>query len=42
MFGEFVAGAYRAWGSQKATGMIRLAAKSQMLEFRGQERFTLS
>jgi hypothetical protein len=41
-FGEFVAGAYRAWGKRKADGIIRLAVKSHMIEFRGQHRIVIS
>jgi hypothetical protein len=40
-FGDVVAGGYRAWGRRKAKGMIRLAIKLQMIEFRGQQRFVL-
>jgi len=40
-FGDFVAGVYHAWGKRKANGMIRLAIKLQMIEFRGQQRFVL-
>jgi hypothetical protein len=42
MFGDFVAGAYRAWGERRATGIIRLAVKAQLIEFRGRERFVIS
>ncbi len=41
-FGDFVAGSYRAWGKRKAEGMIRLAIKSHLIEFRGRERFAFS
>jgi hypothetical protein len=41
-FGDFVAGGYRAWGKRRANGMIRLASKARMLQFRGQERFVIS
>ena len=41
-FGEFVAGSYRAWGKHKANEIIRLAIKTQMLEFRGPQRYEIS
>jgi hypothetical protein len=41
-FGDFVAGGYHAWGKRKAEGMIRLAIKSHLIEFRGCQRFVIS
>jgi hypothetical protein len=41
-FGEFVAGGYRVWGKRKAAGIIRLAIKSHLLEFRGQQGYKIS
>ncbi len=41
-FGEFVAGSSRAWGKRKANGIIRLAVKTQLIEFRGSERFVIA
>jgi hypothetical protein len=41
-FGDFIAGSYRAWGKGRAEGIIRLAVKAQLIEFRGQERFVIS
>jgi|HubBroStandDraft_1064217.scaffolds.fasta_scaffold241208_2 hypothetical protein len=41
-FGEFVAGAYRAWGERCAKGYIQLAIKAHVIEFRGQKRFVFS
>ncbi len=41
-FGDFVAGGYRAWGKRRAEGIIRLAVKSHMIEFRGQQRIVIS
>jgi hypothetical protein len=41
-FGEFVAGCYRAWGKGRAEGIIRLAVKSHMIEFRGQHRIVIA
>jgi hypothetical protein len=41
-FGDFVAGGYRAWGKRRANGIIRLAIKSHIIEFRGKLRFVIS
>jgi hypothetical protein len=41
-FGDFVAGGCRAWGQRRAIGIIRLAIKSHLIEFRGQQRFAIS
>jgi hypothetical protein len=41
-FGEFIAGSYRAWGKRRANGIIRLALKAQMIEFRGQQHYVIS
>ena len=41
-FGDFVAGGYRAWGKRRALGIIRLAVKSHMIEFRGQQRIVIA
>jgi len=41
-FGDFVAGGYSAWGKRKAEGLIRLAAKTQMIVFRGQQPIVVS
>jgi hypothetical protein len=41
-FGDFVAGVYHTWGKRKAEGMIRLAVKAHLIEFRGTERFVIS
>jgi hypothetical protein len=41
-FGDFVAGCYRAWGKRRAEGIIRLAVKAHLIEFRGTERFKVS
>jgi hypothetical protein len=37
-FGEFVSGAYRAWGEHKAKGIIQLAVKARLIEFRERQR----
>jgi len=41
-FGDFVEGSYRAWGKRKALGLIRLAFKSHLIEFCGQQRIVIS
>jgi hypothetical protein len=41
-FGDFVAGVYRTWGKRKAKGIIQLAIKMNVVEFRGTERFVVS
>lgn len=41
-FGDFIAGGYRAWGKRKAMGIIRLAIKSHLIEFRGPQRIVIS
>jgi hypothetical protein len=40
-FGDFVAGVYRAWGKRKAKGIVQLAIKAHVIEFRGAERFVV-
>ena len=40
-FGEFIAGIYDVCGKRKATGIVRLAIKARLIEFRGQQRFTI-
>jgi hypothetical protein len=41
-FGDFVAGVYRAWGKRRAKGIVQLAIKAHVIEFRGTERFVVS
>jgi hypothetical protein len=41
-FGDFVAGAYCAWGKRRAKGFIQLALKAHVVEFLGQQRFVFS
>ncbi len=41
-FGDFVAGVYAVWGCRKAKGIVRLAIKTHMIEFRGTDRFMVS
>jgi hypothetical protein len=41
-FGDFVTGVYDTWGKRRATGIIQLAIKAHVIEFRGTERFVIS
>jgi hypothetical protein len=41
-FGDFVAGVYQTWGQRRAKGIIALAIKVHVIEFRGTERFVIS
>jgi hypothetical protein len=41
-FGDFVAGGYRAWGERQAKGIIALAVKARLIEFRGEHRVVIS
>jgi len=41
-FGDFVAGVYHAWGQRKAKGIVKLAIKMHVIEFRGTERFVIA
>jgi hypothetical protein len=41
-FGDFVAGGYHAWGKRKAIGIIRLAIKSHLIEFRGSQPIVIA
>jgi hypothetical protein len=41
-FGDFVAGVYDTWGTRKAKGIVKLAIKMHVIEFRGTERFEIS
>ena len=42
MFGDFVAGAYRAWGRRRAKGLVWLALNAGLVEFVGRERVVIS
>jgi hypothetical protein len=41
-FGEFIACVYDACGKRKASGIVRLAIKAHLIEFRGQRRYVIS
>jgi hypothetical protein len=40
-FGDFVAGAYRAWGKRRAKGLLRLAIHTGLVQFRGREHLVM-
>lgn len=40
-FGDFIAASYRAWGSGRAKGLVRLALNSHLVVFRGRQRFVI-
>jgi hypothetical protein len=33
--GDFIAGAYRAWGARRAKGLVWLAVNARLVEFQG-------
>ena len=41
-FGDFIVGAYQAWGRRRAKGFVRLAVNARLVEFRGRQRFVIS
>jgi hypothetical protein len=41
-FGDFVAGAYRAWGSRRAKGLVWLTVNARLVEFPGPRRFEIA
>ena len=41
-FGDFVAGAYRAWGHRRAKRLVWLAINARLVEFRGPQRFEIA
>jgi hypothetical protein len=41
-FGDFIAGAYRAWGRRRAKGLVWLAVKAQLVMFQGRQRREIS
>ena len=40
-FGDFIAATYRAWGSRRARGLVRLALNAHFVVFRGRQRFAI-
>ena len=41
-FGDFIAHAYDVCGKRKARGMVWLAVKAHLIEFRGKQRLMIS
>jgi hypothetical protein len=41
-FGEFIAGIYDLCGKRKASGIVRLAVKTHLVEFCGHQRFVIA
>jgi len=41
-FGEFIMAVYDACDRQKAEGIVRLAIKARLIEFRGKQRRVIS
>ena len=40
--GDFIAGAYRAWGTRRAKGLVWLAVNAHLVVFRGPQRLVFS
>jgi hypothetical protein len=40
--GDFIAGAYRAWGKRRAKALVWLAVNARLVEFRGPKRLEIS
>ena len=40
--GDFIAGAYRAWGARRAKGLVWLAVNARLVEFQGPELIVIS
>ena len=41
-FGDFIDGAYRAWGARRAKGLVCLAVNAGLVEFQGPQRLVIS
>ena len=41
-FGDFIPGAYRAWGRHRAKGFVWLASNAGLIVLRGPQRFEFS
>jgi G3E family GTPase len=41
-FGDFIAGAYRAWGARRAKGLVWLAVNARLVVFQGPQRLVIS
>jgi hypothetical protein len=42
VLGDFIAGAYRAWGRRRAKGLVWLAIKAQLVMFRAPQPSLIS
>jgi hypothetical protein len=40
--GDFIAGAYRSWGTSRAKGLVWLAVNARLVEFRGPQLIVIS
>ena len=40
-FGDFIAAAYRAWGTRRAKGLVWLAVNAHLVVFRGRQRLVI-
>jgi G3E family GTPase len=40
--GDFIAGAYRAWGARRAKGLVWLAVNARLVEFQGPQLIVIS
>lgn len=40
-FGDFIAAVYRAWGADRAKGLVRLAVNARLVLFRGRYHFMI-
>ena len=41
-FGDFMTGVYKTWGKEKASGIIQLALKLDVVEFQGGHRLEIA
>jgi hypothetical protein len=39
--GEFITAVYDTWGKRRAKGIVRLAIKARLIEFRGQQSLVI-
>jgi hypothetical protein len=40
-FGDFISATYRAWGTRRSKGFVRLAVNAHLIVFQGRQRFVL-
>ena len=40
-FGDFIAAAYRAWGSRRAKELVQVAVNAHLVVFQGRQRFVI-